>query len=76
MIAQAQYLARRAGASAEASEQALVHARRAGDRFEEREIIEYLAIALFLGPVAVPEAAHRCGELLAKVTADPRSRCS
>ena len=45
---------------------ALVHARRARDRFEEREIVEWLVIALLLGPAPAPEALARCNELLAE----------
>ena len=58
--AQAQYLARRAGPCADASERALLHIRRSGDRFEERETVEWLAIALFLGPTPAREVARRC----------------
>jgi DNA-binding SARP family transcriptional activator/class 3 adenylate cyclase len=58
--AQAHYLARRGGSSAYASERALAHIRRAADRFEEREIVEWLTIALFLGPTPAVEAAKRC----------------
>jgi tetratricopeptide (TPR) repeat protein len=65
--AQAHYLAQRAGASAEASEHALLHIRRAGDPFEEREVIEWLAITLSVGPVPAPEAAERCRQLLDEV---------
>src|SRR5207247_9173011 len=59
LIGQAHYLARRAGLSAEAAERALEHARRAGDRFEEREIVEWLVMALFFGPAPAAEAARR-----------------
>jgi class 3 adenylate cyclase len=69
--AQAHYLARRAGASVEASEQALVHIRRAGDSLEEREIIEWLVIALSVGPVPAREAAERCSQLLDDVRGTP-----
>jgi DNA-binding SARP family transcriptional activator/class 3 adenylate cyclase len=61
--AQAHYLARRAGPSADASERALAHVRLTGDRFEEREIVEWLCIALFLGPAPAAEAAARCERL-------------
>ena len=67
---QAHYLARRAGACGEASERALEHARRAADRFEEREIIEWLVIALLLGPAPVAEALQRCESLLEDSLAD------
>ena len=69
--AQAHYLARRAGASLEASEQALVHIRRAADSFEEWEIVEWLVIALSVGPTPAPEAAQRCRRLLDEVQANP-----
>ena len=71
--AQAYYLARCAALSADASERALAHAQRAGDRFEEREIVEWLVIALLWGPVATAEGASRCGRLLAECAGDPGS---
>jgi len=72
LVAQANYLARRAGPSVEASERALVHARRAGDRFEEREIAELgLGVPLVLGPAPAPEAARRCEQLLGEAAGDP-----
>ena len=58
--AQADYLARRGGACVNASELALEHARIAGDRFEEQEIVEWLVIALLLGPMPAADAAERC----------------
>ena len=42
LVAQAHYLARQGGRSVEASTRALEHARRAGDRLERREIVEWL----------------------------------
>jgi tetratricopeptide (TPR) repeat protein len=71
LIAGAHYLARRAGASAEASEQALIHIRRARDPLEELDSVEYLALALMVGPTPVPEAIHRCKRLLAEVASKP-----
>ena len=68
--AQAHYLARRAGRCAEASERALEHSQRAGDRFEEREIIEWLLLALQLGPTPAAEAAQRCERLLVETAGD------
>src|SRR5207245_1332787 len=67
--AQAHYLARRGGPCADASERALEQVRLAGDRFEEREIVEWLVIALLLGPAPAAEAAARCERLLEE-TAD------
>jgi tetratricopeptide (TPR) repeat protein len=60
---QAHYLDRSARISAEASEEALRHARLAGDSFEEREIAEWLVIALLLGPAPAAAASRRCREL-------------
>ncbi len=64
LLAQTRYLARRAAECVEASERALEHARRAGDRFEQREIVEWLGVALWLGPTPAPEGAHRVARLL------------
>jgi class 3 adenylate cyclase/tetratricopeptide (TPR) repeat protein len=69
--AQAHYLGRRAGLSEEASARALEHVRRTGDRFEEREIAEWLLIALFLGPAPADEAARRCERLLESSAGEP-----
>jgi DNA-binding SARP family transcriptional activator len=71
LSAQAHYLDRRSRACAEASEVALVHARRANDPFEEREIVEWLVIALLLGPAPAPQALARCMELLDERWEDP-----
>jgi len=71
LVAQAHYLGRRLGLCEEASERAYEHVRRAGDRFEQREIIEWLLIALLLGPTPAKEAARRCERLFAEIPADP-----
>jgi tetratricopeptide (TPR) repeat protein len=71
LIAEAHYLARRAGPSAEASEQALAHSRRADDPLEEADSVEYLALALLMGPTPVPEAIRRCERLLDEVASKP-----
>jgi DNA-binding SARP family transcriptional activator/tetratricopeptide (TPR) repeat protein len=70
LMAQAHYLDRHGGPSAEAAERALAYARRTGDRFEQREILEWLVVALFLGPVPAGEAARRCEKLLEVANAD------
>ena len=70
LIAQAKYLARRARTSAQAAERALTHARRAGDRFQERELAEWLGVTLVLGPMPAPEAARRCEQLLDEAAGD------
>ena len=58
--AQSHYLARHGAACAAASERALELSRRAGDRFEERENLEWLAIAL------VHAGRRGCGSLRAR----------
>lgn len=68
--AQAHYLAREGGACTEASERALVFARSSGDVFEQREILEWLAIALFLGPMPAGQAVERCDQLLQATSGD------
>jgi tetratricopeptide (TPR) repeat protein len=70
--AQAHYLARQLERCADASERALGHARHAGDRFEEREIIQWLVIALLLGPAPAGEAEARCRRLLAETIHIPQ----
>jgi DNA-binding SARP family transcriptional activator len=71
LVAQAHYLARSAGLCAEASARALEHARLAGDRLETRESVEWLCVALMLGPTPASEAAAHCEELLEEVQGDP-----
>ncbi|MGZ4414456.1 MAG: AAA family ATPase [Gaiellaceae bacterium] len=70
LVAQAHYLARRGGACAEASEQALIHARRTEDLFELKEIIEWLVIALTLGSTPASDALRRCEQLLENAAGD------
>jgi class 3 adenylate cyclase/tetratricopeptide (TPR) repeat protein len=60
------WFASRWGARAEALEQALVHARRAGDRREESVILGGLPLSLSWGVTPIPEAVERCRELLAQ----------
>jgi DNA-binding SARP family transcriptional activator len=71
LTAQAHYLNRHLAACADASERALEHARHAGDRFEEREIAEWLVIALLLGPTRAADATRRCRVLLEEVADEP-----
>jgi DNA-binding SARP family transcriptional activator/tetratricopeptide (TPR) repeat protein len=71
LVAQAHYLARSAGLCAEASARALDHARAAGDQLEERESVEWLCVALWLGPAPASEAAARCETLLEEIQGDP-----
>jgi class 3 adenylate cyclase/tetratricopeptide (TPR) repeat protein len=71
LIAQAHYLDRRAEASAGASERALEHARRSRDVFEQREIVEWLGIALLLGPTPAADARRRSQELIEEFSEHP-----
>jgi class 3 adenylate cyclase/tetratricopeptide (TPR) repeat protein len=70
LIGQAHYLARRAGPSADAAEHALVHARGAGDPLEVKEIVEWLAVGLLLGPAPAPEGLRRLESLHADAVHD------
>jgi DNA-binding SARP family transcriptional activator/tetratricopeptide (TPR) repeat protein len=72
--AQAHYLARRAHACAEASERAFKHVRMTDDRFEEHEIVEWLVIALLLGPTPVTEATECCKRLLRESSGEPLAK--
>ncbi len=71
LIAQAHYLGGRAELSEQAAERALAHARRAADSFEEREIVEWLGIALVLGPTPASEAEQTCRRLLLEASGHP-----
>ncbi|MDP9244285.1 MAG: AAA family ATPase [Chloroflexota bacterium] len=46
--------------------QALPHARRAGDRRRERDLVRELALCAYWGPTPVAEALPRCEEMLAQ----------
>jgi ATP/maltotriose-dependent transcriptional regulator MalT len=63
-------MASRWGAREAALEQALEHARRAGDRREEADILGSLGLTLYWGPTPADEAIVRCRELLAKSNGD------
>jgi DNA-binding SARP family transcriptional activator/tetratricopeptide (TPR) repeat protein len=71
LVAQAHYLDRSCAACADASERALTHAQAAADRFEMREIIEWLVIALLLGPAHGADAIAHCERLLEEAAGDP-----
>ena len=53
------------GPAEAASEQALIHARKAEDSHEEARIVDGLCTSLLWGPAAAPEAIERCEEMLA-----------
>ncbi len=71
LISQSHYLARNGRLSAEAAETGLTFARQSGDRFEQQEIVEWLAIALVLGPATGAEGAAICRRLLDQLAGDP-----
>jgi DNA-binding SARP family transcriptional activator/tetratricopeptide (TPR) repeat protein len=76
LVAQAHYLDRRIAACAEASERALAFARLSGDKFEETEVVEWLVIALLLGPTPAVDAIARCETLLEESTESPPLQAS
>ena len=53
-----------------AAEQMLAHARKAGDRLLEQRGLPALAGVAMYGPTPVPEAIHRCEEVLAQAGDD------
>jgi ATP/maltotriose-dependent transcriptional regulator MalT len=65
------YLAGQASGCVDASEDALAHALRAEDTFEQREIAEWLAIAYVLGPHPAVSVERRCRDLLSEVAGRP-----
>jgi len=71
LIAQARYLGRSGAGCVDASERALVEARRAADEFETKEIVEWLAVALGLGSTPAQQAAERCAELREEFAGEP-----
>ena len=72
LVAQAHYLARNGLSSVEAAQKGLGFARASGDRFEQQEIVEWLGIALVLGPTTGAEGAAICRDLLDELAGDPR----
>ena len=71
LAGQAHYLDRNLARCAEALERALGHARDAHDDLEVRESVEWLTIALVLGPTPAGSASERCRSLLAEVAGWP-----
>ena len=70
LLAYGHWLECRFGAMASDLEQALAHARRAGERRGEVDLLSRLGIALCYGPTPAAEAGERCRELLASVEED------
>ena len=71
LVGQAHYLGRCLALSVEALEPAFEHALSAGDRFEQQEALEWLVIALVLGPIPAAEAVRRCERLLGQTGRQP-----
>ena len=61
----------RMAAAAEALEDALVHARRAGDRGILRSVVNQIATTAVFGPMPVDAARARCAALLDEAPEDP-----
>jgi DNA-binding SARP family transcriptional activator len=72
LIAQAHYLGRHGELSAQAAEHALQFAQRAADDVEQLETIEWLGIALLLGPTHATEGTLKCDRLLELVSGHAR----
>ncbi len=64
-IAYAHQMRSQFGSAEEASERALVHARKAEDSHEEARIVDGLCTSLLYGPAPASEAIERCEEMLA-----------
>ncbi len=58
------------GASEEALERALVHARRANDQSEAGDILWWLGVAFHFGPTRAEEGIRRCEEILVQARHD------
>ncbi len=71
LVGQAHYLNRNGGGCAEATERALRHAQQAGDRFEEVENVEWLGVALVLGPTPAADGERACRAQLRNVAGHP-----
>ena len=71
LLSESHGIACRWGARAEALEQAIVHARRAGDEGQQRVLAVLYAQALHYGPTPVQEGIRRCTELLEEHPAAP-----
>jgi tetratricopeptide (TPR) repeat protein len=71
LVGQAHYLGRCLALSVQAFERAFECALSAGDRFEQQEVLEWLVIALVLGPVPAGDAVHRCERLLDQTARQP-----
>jgi ATP/maltotriose-dependent transcriptional regulator MalT len=72
-IAWAHGTACRYGPAAEAAEQAIEHARLAGDLRQGRRAASQYAIAALHGPTPVSEAIRRCDEIVAEASGDHRT---
>lgn len=69
-IGDVHWMASRWQSRADALERALLHARRAGDRREEADVMASLGLSLLFGPVPASEGLERFGELLSEVADD------
>jgi DNA-binding SARP family transcriptional activator len=69
LLQQARYLGRNSAASVDAAEQALRHARNAGDVLEQVEIGDWLGVAIFMGATPASEAEVRVESHLASMSA-------
>jgi class 3 adenylate cyclase/tetratricopeptide (TPR) repeat protein len=73
LLAWAHGTAGRYGAAASAAEQAIEHARLAGDRRQQARAATQYAVAALYGPTPVAEAMSHCQEFVAQVDGDRRA---
>jgi class 3 adenylate cyclase len=72
----AHWMACQFGLAAEACEQALQHARCAGDHREQASLLGSIAVAAMLGPVGVEEGLRRCQRILERAGGSRRVEAS
>jgi class 3 adenylate cyclase/tetratricopeptide (TPR) repeat protein len=71
LLSEAHAIAGRWGARADALERAIHHARQSPDNGQLQVLLVQYAQALYYGPTPVPDAVHRCSELLAEIPRAP-----
>lgn len=74
LLAYAEGIANRFGASADATERTIRHAVAAGDEVLAHRFLGAFAVAALYGPTSVAEAIERCEEVLARALGDCRAQ--
>ena len=70
LVAQSHWTSLQAERAANALEQALEHAEKAGDRRERNRLLRFLATTIIHGPTPVAEGLRRCDEILERAQGD------